>query len=551
MTDQTVADRIIAVLAEASARYLFGYPGESTLPIYGSTQKARNLAHVIMRCEKCAGYAADGFARMTGRAAVCDAPGGVGAPLVVPAMHEAWASGIPMLLLLTSSPAGWSDKWPTTQCDNGTLFASVSKSVLRLTDPARVDEVLARSILLATGGRPGPVVVDIEPEILNLPAAGETARRVTPRLDAPAYRVRPDPDALARAVDLLRNSRRPLIVAGGGAHLSSVYGSLQNLAQKYQIPVATTLNGKGALAETHPNAVGVLGAKGNIAANESATLADVVIWMGSKGGDKSTSYGSLPPQGAQVIQVDVDADALSRTFHADVPVLADARLFLEDLDEALAGRQPSWQAEPWWSVAVEQPRPEPWGGARVVSALHCRPWAAVVADASKSSSWVGAGYRVSESRRAVIAPRGSGSLGYAIPAAIGASLALDREPVVAVCGDGAFAMSCHELEVAAQLALPLAVVVCNNGRLGLLDDVGKHEFGPDFALPCAFTADWEALGRTYGCQSVTVRDYDEMARALSDWTTSDGPLLVNALMPEGDHSPDFRMFVARTQAAAW
>jgi acetolactate synthase-1/2/3 large subunit len=540
------AERIAVRLASAGVTHIFGYPGESSLPLYEAVRRTSGLTHVMARCERCAGFMADGYARATNRVGVCDAPGGVGTPWLVPALHEAYTSAVPLVALTTSSPDQAVGRWPTTHCDNAALFSSVTKAVLPLRVQDRIEEIIDRAITLSCAGRPGPVVVDIEPLLLLSLGRAVDGRSSPGRAYYPHQRPRADREAVARVASALAAAARPLMVLGGGVHTSRAYEWISAFNEAVAIPVVTTFNGKGALPEGRTPWVGVIGAKGQPEANEAANEADLVLWLGSKAGDKSTQYGMLPSEGAMTVQVDVDPEAGGRTFAADIVLCADLGAFLDDLRVVLAEMAPGWKA-PAWVRCTSAAAPDGWGGASAVTALRSAVGhpARLIADASKASSWVGAFDRTPGGGRWVWGPRGSGTLGYALPAAVGAAAAVEGEPVVVVCGDGGLSMSAHELDSAVAGGGPIAVVLLNNGALGLLEDVGRHTLAEGFSLPGRPQADWVALARSYGAQAVRVSDTDELALRLKKWRERGGVLLVEAVLPGGEISPDLAMFLAQ------
>lgn len=541
----TVADAIVAATLRHGIDTIFGYPGESSLPLYDAVARS-NARHVMARCERCAGFMADGYARAKGSVGVVDTPGGVGTPWLVPALHESFTSAVPVVALVTSAPDRAVGRWPTTHCDNAALFSSVSKAVLPLRVAQRTDELVDRAFALAVAGRPGPVVIDIEPELLRSPAEPARDRASARTTWAPRQRPRPDAALLTAVADTVRAAQRPLLVVGGGVHSSAAYEHVRSLVECTRLPLVTTFNGKGALPEDHGGWRGVVGAKGMPDANALAAEADLTIWAGSKGGDKSTQYGALPAPGGITVQVDLDPEALGRTFDAELVVQADLGSFCTDLEAALDG----WRA-PAWTRATNVEPAAGWGGAHIVAGLRTgRHPLRIVADASKASSWAGAYDRTPGGARWTWAPRGSGTLGYALPAAIGAAYATPSEPVIAIAGDAGASMASHELETAVRSGLNLLVIVLDNASLGLIEDVGRHTFGDGFALPDRPSVSWAELAQVYGLRASRVGGKEELEAAVADWYETGGPALVQARLPRAEVSPDLAMFI-QSGARSW
>ncbi|MGW9436211.1 thiamine pyrophosphate-binding protein [Streptomyces sp. NPDC055607] len=545
---RTGADSLVEALRDAGVESFFGLPGESTLPLYAAVRRA-GVRHVMARSETAAGYMADASARFTGKAAVVDAPGGIGSPLLLPALHEAYNSSIPLVALTSGVPLGQEDQWPTAACRHQEMFRPCVKATLAVPDAARLPALAARAVRLATAGRPGPVHLDVPSDLLAGPGAPGPAAPSSVARPAPS-RLRPDASAVAEVVGLLASARRPLLVAGGGVHLSGAYDRLAALTDAFRIPVATTFNGKGVLAETHPHSLGVIGAKGSTAANDLASRADLVLWVGSKAGDKSTGFGRLPAPDAVCVQIDVDEEELGRILSPRCVLHADAAAALADLESAL--RAADWRGAPAWTGAAGSLLDEPHDTTPpapgvLVQAVEraCPDDTALVADASRACSWAGAHFRARSTGRSVIAPRGSGSIGYALPAAIGAAVAQPGRTVVGIGGDGGFALACQEMETAIRIGARLVFVLLNDNAFGLLDRVSAVGLDRPDLLDRFAATDWTGVARSFGWHAHTVRDDASFEQALKAGLDAERPTLVNVLLAADTASPDFQMYAER------
>ncbi|MFD3998162.1 thiamine pyrophosphate-binding protein [Streptomyces sp. NPDC058548] len=551
---RTGADTLVEALRDAGVESFFGLPGESTLPLYAAMRRA-GVRHVMARSETAAGYMADACARFTGKTAVVDAPGGIGSPLLLPALHEAYNSSIPLIALTSGVPLGQEDQWTTAACRHQEMFRPCVKATLAVPDAARLPALAARAVRLATAGRPGPVHLDVPSDLLAGPGAPGPAPSETPASETTAARpalsrLRPDQRAVAEVVDLLASAQRPLLVAGGGVHLSHAYDQLAALTEAFGIPVATTFNGKGALAETHPHSLGVIGAKGSTAANDLASRADLVLWVGSKAGDKSTGYGRLPAPDSVCVQVDIDEEELGRILSPRCVLHADAAAALTDLASAL--RAAGWPGAPAWTgttgALLDPPHDTapPAPGALIQAVERaCPADTALIADASRACSWAGAHFRTRNSGRSVIAPRGSGSIGYALPAAIGAAVAQPGRTIVGVGGDGGFALACQEMETAVRVGARLVFVLLNDNAFGLLDRVSTVGLRRPDLLDRFAATDWTAVAHGFGWNAHTVRDETSFEKALQTGLDADRPTLLNVLLSADTASPDFQMYTER------
>ncbi|MGW1508515.1 thiamine pyrophosphate-binding protein [Streptomyces sp. NPDC002394] len=548
---RTGSDVLVHALRGAGVEMFFGLPGESTLPWYAAVRRA-GVRHVMARSETAAGYMADACARFTGGVAVVDAPGGIGSPLLLPALHEAFNSSVPLVALTSGVPAAQEGRWSTAACRHQEMFRPAVKATLAVPDAARLPELAARAVRLAVSGRPGPVHLDVPSDLLAAPYGGPLEVPLDGALAAGRLpvRIRPDRRELAEVARLLMTAERPLLVAGGGVQLSGAYGQLADFTDRFGIPVGTTFNGKGVLAETDPHSIGVVGAKGSAAANALAERADVVLWIGSKAGDKSTGYGRLPGPGAVCVQVDVDEEELGRILTPRHALHADAGAALDDLGEALDAA--GWRGSPPWTgttgALLDPPQdgisPSPGALVHALTEL-CPDDTAVVADASRACSWAGAHFRCRTAGRSVIAPRGSGSIGYALPAAIATALSRPERTVVGIGGDGGFALACQELETAVRTGARLVFVLLDDNAFGLLNRVSSVSLGDPRLVASFAPTDWTAVARGFGWQAHRVRDEVSFEAVLKVALAAEGPTLVHVPLATDVASPDFRMYTER------
>ncbi|GGK75282.1 thiamine pyrophosphate-binding protein [Mangrovihabitans endophyticus] len=528
----TNADEVVRALGTAGVDVLFGFPGETSLPLYLAAQRQSVVRHVLARCPRCAGYMAEAYARITHRPAACDAPGGVGSPHTAPALLEAHNSATPLVFLASGAARRTRGRWTTGECDQQQMFAPVTKQRMRLEVADGLCDRVRAATQHARAPRSGPVFVEIPADLLSAPAPGTPGK---PYLPEPPLRACPRRDAVDDVARRVRGARQAVVVAGGGVHLGDATGPLRRLIAATGLPVATTLNGKGAVDERLPHALGVTGAKGSAAANAFVATADCIIAIGTKLGDKSTDGFRWPHPGQTLIHVDADATELTRFGHAGVPVLGDAGDFCRALTAALRDFR--------YAGADFEPEQPAWDGGltqllceRLTDHLADRD--VVVADASVASGWAGAALRMRGADQRLITPRGSGSLGYALPAAIGAQFARPDGRIFAIGGDGGFAMAMHEMETAARLNLPITYFLLNNQRLGLIE---RHAVGllGGRGVSDGFTAiDWPAIATAFGWRSFRVRDRDDLATRWKEICDGWAPTLVECVVPADEVAPD-------------
>lgn len=462
---------------------MFGMGGFQLLPFYGALE-GLGLTHHLINDERCAAKACDAYARVTGRPGVCDATLGPGATNLVTGLVESLNAGIPQVVLIGDANRAHAHKNMTQEAKQVEILRPAVKELIRIEDGNRIPELVRRAFAIATSGRPGPVILDVPEDVCHgtfeYSAADFAVDPAT--LQIPARRIRPDAAELARAASLIAGAQRPLILAGGGVHLSQAYAALQAFAEAQNIPVAHTMSGKGGLACTHPLSAGLFGRYSRIA-NELIEASDCLIVVGCKLGEIATKRYSLIPADTPLIHIDIEAAELGRWRMPEVALWADARAALDDLAAELSEgaktaraaradtaaevpqRMAAWRAEANDRLESDE---RPISMARVVQELN-RALPAdgiLVADGGFAGHWTGLLFDTKESGRTYIANRGFASIGYGLPGALGAQLAAPDRAVVGVTGDGGLNMVLGELETALRARAPFTLIVVNNAASG-------------------------------------------------------------------------------------
>lgn len=547
-----VGQRIAEFLQRNRVSHVFGVPGGQSYALYLGLARTSGVEHVLMHDERSAGFAADGYARVTGRVGVCDATVGPGATNLPSAVGEAYTASVPMLGLIADIPRAWEhlrQRGNASQALQQTdMFTGMTKWQARLDDPSAVHGVLTTAFRVMQSGRPGPVVISVPEDVFFAPADEGSSAADT----AGALRTAPDPDQVRRAVDVLASARRPVLVAGGGVLRSGAQEALLRLAERLRCPVATTISGKGSIAETHPLSVGVMGSMGRQVANDVVTEADCVVFIGSKTGQVATCGWEVPAQDVPVVHVDVDPLELGRVFPGSIPLVADAKLGLNALDAALAetGREESeWEAsalrqrvDAWYAAAVGEPQleGEPLRPQRIMHCLngYMSDTDILVTDASLSGGW-GSAYTTARTAGTVfLAGRGLAGLGWGLPAAIGAAVgrrAMDLPGrTVMLAGDGGFAYSVQELEVAKRLDLPVVSIVLNNSVFGWVKHTATARFGAEYgSIATDFgPVDYAKVAEGFGVPSYRVESETALHAALKEIDGHAGPALIEVLSDE-------------------
>ena len=557
---------LAALLAEHGVRHVFGVPGGQTLALYDGIADVDGLAHVQVRDERSAAYAADAYARVTGRAGVCDATVGPGAAKLPSGLAEALGASVPVLALVSDLPARLAPhryRGAASQAlDQAALLAPVTKWQAAVPDAGTLPALVRQAFREATTGRPGPVALFLPQDVLDGPAPAGTGAAggsggSPPRTGAdggrisrfgrfPAFRPVPEPGDVAAAAAVLRAAQRPFILAGGGVLHSAAGNDLITLAERLSAAVGTTLSGKGAIAEDHPLAVGVTGSMGTAAAAAAMAEADVVLLAGAKASGGATFSWTLPRPDQRVVQVDVDPAELGRAFGWALPVLADARQGVRALLAALEpGDEPPGpepDRAPWgarlrelaaaWRAGRDAERASdavPIAPQRVLAEIEAALGGRdiLICDASLASGWGGAYLEQRRPGRRVLAPRGQAGLGYALPAAIGVSHAGHR--AVVLTGDGALGYAMGELATVTEQALPVTVVVLNNRSWGWIRWYQRITFGRGWEGEDFGDVAFADVARGFGLAAQRVTEPGRLGAALRAALAAPGPALVDVV----------------------
>lgn len=527
---------------------MFGMGGFQLLPFYDAVREL-GLSHTLINDERCGIFAADAWARVTGRPGICDGTLGPGATNLVTGLVESLNAGVPLIVVVGNSNREHSWKNMTQEARQTEILAPAAKALIRIESGYRIPELVRRAYAVATSGRPGPVVLDVPEDIAH--GEYDYSRAdffVDPEtLSIPAQRSRPGRDAVARAAEHLRAARRPIILAGGGVHLSGAYCELQSFAEAFGIPVAQTLSGKGAIPCIHPLSVGLFGRWSRIA-NDLIASADCILSVGCKMGEIATKRYDLIPRGVPFIHLDIVAEEIGRTTPATVSLWGDAAEGLRDLQACLSSdrvaiqqmrasylteiseRMAAWRAEAEPRYASDE---SPVNMARVVRELqNAMPEDGVlVVDGGFAAHWTGLLYDSTRSGRSYIANRGFASIGYGLPGTMGAQLAADDSPVVGLTGDAGFNMVLGELETARRLGLGFTLAIVNNAASGYVKALQHNMYGGRYQSSDLSETDYADTARALGCQGIRVDDPGALQGAFAEGIANrDIPTVIDVIV---------------------
>lgn len=544
---------LYATLKSHGVTCLFGMED----PIHVFHAVDRSFTRIVtVRDEKHAAIMAHGYAQVTGRPGVCAATFGPGATNLITGLLEAQRSSVPVIALVQDHALRLKNKHASSALDHAVALAPYVKEVIRIDMPEQAGDAVRKAFRIATTGRPGPVVLLCPGDVMAAEAEAETWADQT-YTHFPANRVRASHDSIAGAARLLASARRPLLIAGGGTIISGAEEEVRLLAELFDMPVATTMTGRGAIPDAHPLAAGPLGSttggrygRGRIS-NTLFAEADVVFVLGSRTGQLCYSDWTLPKAGTKLVHLDIDPAEIGRNFATDVAMVGDVRDTLRDLlahcaehglarteaasRERLEALTRDWR-EAFRPVATSGQvpiRPE-----RLLAEISARAHGKtlIVTDASYITGWAMSHIDVPKAGRFILSPRGTGGIGWSLPAAIGAKLADPSLDIVCVTGDGAFGYVFNELETAARYGVEVQVVVFNNGTLGFQRHWEQKVMGR--YLECDFLdIDFAELGRALKCGGERITDPAGIAAGLARGQAAKGPYVLDVVIDPNATAP--------------
>ena len=537
----TGAEAVVEMLKAHAVEILFGLCGDTSLPLYDALARLpHGMRHILTRDERSAAYMADGYARVSGKAGVCEGPSGGGATYILPGLVEANESSVPVLCLNSDISVASRGRYTLTALDQGALMRPVTKWNTVLDRAQDIPRVFRTAFNQMTTGRPGAVHIALPFDVQNGSVERADVWGDTSLGCCPARRVAPDPHFVERAARLLRDSARPCFICGGGVVIAGAEEDLLKLAERISAPVTTTINGKGSINELHPLAAGVIGSNGGTPETRAIVdQADLVVFVGCRAGSVTTERWRHPiPGGTKVIHLDVDPEVLGANYPVDMPLLGDAKLALAALNEAL-----STVRRPLDTSIIKTAKEEKFARFQVLAASDDKPIkpervvaevaqaldreAIIVADAGTPCPYFSAYYQVQGTGRRFFSNRAHGALGYSVSAAIGAHFARPQIKCVAVMGDGSFGFTCGELETAVRYRLPITFIVISNSTYGWIKAGQKSGYGERYFSVDFDSTDHAAVGSAFGVKSWRVTEPKNLGSVLKEALVYGGPSLVD------------------------
>jgi acetolactate synthase-1/2/3 large subunit len=542
----TGAQSLVRSLEAVGCEVVFGIPGGTILPAYDPLLDSTKVRHVLVRHEQGAGHAATGYAQATGKVGVCMATSGPGATNLVTPLADANMDSVPVVAITGQQARSLIGTDAFQEADICGITMPITKHNFLVTDPAEIPRAIAEAFHLASTGRPGPVLVDIPKDVLQ----ETTSFSWPPELRLPGYRptTRPHGKQVREAAKLIATARRPVLYVGGGVIKADAHAELLQLAEATGIPVVTTLMAKGAFPDSHPQNLGMPGMHGTVSAVAAMQRADLLVALGARFDDRVTGQLSSFAPDAAVVHADIDPAEISKNRRADVPIVGDCKEIIAELIDAVRAEMDNAaktvDLSPWWaqldSWRESFPLGYDWPDDGTLSPQYVieRIGALAPADAlytagvGQHQMWA-AQFIKYEYPRTWINSGGLGTMGFAVPAAMGAKAGQPGRQVWAIDGDGCFQMTNQELATCAIEGLPIKVAVINNGNLGMVrqwqtlfygerysqTDLGTHKHRiPDFKLLA------EALGCA-GLRAESREEVDEVIKKAME--INDRPVVID------------------------
>ncbi|MGK7918743.1 MAG: biosynthetic-type acetolactate synthase large subunit [Trichodesmium sp.] len=547
----TGAFALMDSLKRHGVKHIFGYPGGAILPIYDElyrSEAAGDVEHILVRHEQGAAHAADGYARATGKVGVCFATSGPGATNLVTGIATAHMDSIPMVVITgqVGRPMIGTDAFQETDIYGITLPIVKHSYVVR--DPRDMARIVAEAFHIASTGRPGPVLIDIPKDVGLEEFDYQPVEPASIKL--PGYRptVKGNPRQINQAVVLMREARRPLLYIGGGAISADAHGEIQELAEHFNIPVTTTLMGKGAFDEHHHLSVGMLGMHGTAYANFAVSECDLLIAVGARFDDRVTGKLDLFACHAKVIHIDIDPAEVGKNRTPDVPIVGDVRQVLLDLlrrCRETGDPANSYQTKPWlekinrWKQdypLVAPQYPDSMSPQEVIDEIgKMAPDAYYTTDVGQHQMW--AAQFLKNGPRQWISSAGLGTMGYGMPAAMGAKVGMANREVICIAGDASIQMNIQELGTLAHYGINVKTVIINNGWQGMVRQWQQAFFGERYSSSNMEVGmpNFVMLAQAYGVKGMMISRRDELKEAIAEMLAYDGPVLMDARVTKDEN----------------
>ncbi len=528
------AQIIVEALAKEKVEYMFGYPGGVVIPIFHEIFNS-SLKFILSRHEQGAIHAADGYARASGKPGVVIATSGPGATNLVTGIATAYLDSIPLVVFTGQVSRDMIGNDAFQEVDITGITRPISKHNYLVQDIKDLSRIIKEAFYIATTGRPGPVLIDVPVDISNSTHLFEYPDKISIRSYKPTYEGHPG--QIKKACRLIEASKKPVIYSGGGVIISNAHKELREFVKKTGIPITTTLLGMGAFPETDPLSLEMLGMHGTYYANYAVHESDLLIAIGARFDDRVTGKITDFIPNAKVIHIDIDPASVSKNVQVDIPIVGDCKKILTEINKEIK----PVKIDEWVKEIKKVKKDNPLSYTNEKDSTEIKPQyvveqlykltkgdAIITTEVGQNQMWAAQFYKYKEPR-SFISSGGLGTMGYGLPAAIGAQFAKPDKRVIDIAGDGSIQMNVQELIVAAQHRLPIIVAILNNGFLGMVRQWQQLFWDKRYSHTCInFSPDFVKLAEAYGCVGIRVSKKDEVDDAIKKaLKINDKPIIID------------------------
>ena len=537
-------EAIIKALKNNGVDTIFGYPGGQVIPFYDMLYDA-DLNHILVRHEQCAAHAAEGYARASGKVGVCLATSGPGATNLVTGIANAYMDSSPIIAITGQVPSHLIGNDAFQEADIVGITMPITKHAYQIKDQDIIPSIINASFDIASSGRPGPVLIDVPKEIQE----AELNDFIEDAVSTPGYKptVKGNIKQIKKVAEMIKESNKPIILAGGGVIISNAEEELKTLAKLINAPVCTSLMGKGAINESDDLAIGMLGMHGREVANQSVNKCDLLIVVGCRFSDRTTGKLEEFIPNSKVIHIDIDPAEIGKNIEADIPVVGDAKIILSSLNKELTGNNPSnsWLKSIMEFKKTAIPRVSyediPLKPQQVIKEIGqaITDDTIVTTDVGLHQMWAAHFLDIAKPRK-FISSGGLGTMGFGFPAAIGAKVACPENPVVSIVGDGGFLMVCQELATIKEHDIPIIVTILNNRKLGMVYQWQNLLYNKRLSeTDLGNSPDFVKLAESFGINGVAIEKPGDTQKAISKAIKDNESVVLDITIKKDEFIPMF------------
>lgn len=519
---------------------VFGYPGGTVINLYDELFSFKGIRHILPRHEQAGVHAADGFARATGKVGVAIATSGPGATNTVTGIATAYMDSVPMVIITGQVPTALIGNDAFQEVDIIGITRPCTKHSFLVRDVKDLPTIVKKAFYIARTGRPGPVLIDLPKDVQIAQAEFKYPETVEIRGYKPT--LEGHPKQVEKALSMLLSARKPVVYVGGGVISGNAAGELTELANRLEIPVTTTLMGLGSFPEDNPLSLGLLGMHGTYYANMAVTNCDLLIAVGARFDDRVTGKIATFAPDAKIIHVDVDPTSIKKNVRVDLPIVGDVNDVLAKMLKALKGREAEIKASkkgtaPWLKEIAGWKKKHPISYKQTSTVIKpqyviqklrelSEPDAIVATDVGQHQMWTAQFFQFNKPRT-LLSSGGLGTMGYGLPAGMGAQAAFPKRQVIVVCGDGGFQMNMQEIATLVQNRLPVKIVILNNNFLGMVRQWQELFFDKRYSQTCMeLPIDFIKLAEAFGAKGLQATKPDEVEEVIRAGFAHPGPVLM-------------------------